>query len=207
MSDELRLPDDLAACEARLAAQSLPATAINRDELLYRAGWAACEARVAASAPPLSTVEEGPRRRGARGGIRLAAASLTSAAVAASLAVVITLQWRPTERLEVADDKPAAPTLVAADTSNTKPPLLVGRESKPPALRELSAGFETGLLSLRRRALSSVWMEPTNVVSTNGGSPPAAKTARELMQEMLPSEPARSTPLWPWITTPRGESI
>ncbi len=41
MSDELRLPDELAACEARLAARLLPASGIDRDQLMYRAGWAA----------------------------------------------------------------------------------------------------------------------------------------------------------------------
>jgi hypothetical protein len=55
--------------------------------------------------------------------------------------------------------------------------------------------------------LNSAWEQATNVVTANGGELPAAKTARELMQEMLPGEPTRSTPLWPWVSTPRGESI
>jgi len=60
MSDELRLPDDLAAMEARLAAQSLPPSGLNRDELMYRAGWAACETQRSASAPPPSQGREQP---------------------------------------------------------------------------------------------------------------------------------------------------
>ena len=43
--DEPRLPDELAAFEAALAARALPAPRIDRDQLMYRAGWAACEAQ------------------------------------------------------------------------------------------------------------------------------------------------------------------
>jgi hypothetical protein len=42
--EELRLPEELAALEALLAAKPLAAAGIDRDQLMYRAGWAACEA-------------------------------------------------------------------------------------------------------------------------------------------------------------------
>jgi hypothetical protein len=84
MSDELRLPDRLAACEAELAAQSLPASTINRDELLYRAGWAAAEAALANRAVDARSASVGDRASVARW-------SAASAALAASIAVAVTL--------------------------------------------------------------------------------------------------------------------
>lgn len=82
MREELRLPDELAACEARLAALALPAAAINRDELLFRAGWAAHDA-----ASPTSAV-------GRAGWTSHALA----AAVAAVVATIITLRMAPSEQ-------------------------------------------------------------------------------------------------------------
>jgi hypothetical protein len=200
MSDELRLPDDLAACEAQLAALTLTATGIDRDQLMFRAGWAACEARLSNRA---AGVEHMPRRNRTL----IAAWSLTSAATAAALAVALALQWRPRAELEMAADEADAPVQVVTDAARSNPLSLAQREVRPAALSELPPGAGIGLLSLRRQALNSAWEQPTNVVTANGGGPPAAKTARQLMREMLPSEPTRSTPLWPWVSTPRGESI
>jgi hypothetical protein len=200
MSDELRLPDDLAACEARLAAQSLPAAAINRDELMYRAGWAACEARLTGSS-------RGAVRLASGGGGIIAAWSLASAATAAALALALSLQWRPAGQLEVAAGKADARVQVSKDAVEAKPLSLAQREVELAALPASRPGIGIGLLSLRRQALNSAWEQPANVVTANGGGLPAAKTARELMQEMLPGEPVRSTRMWPWVSTPRGESI
>jgi hypothetical protein len=85
MPDELKLPADLAACEARLAAHPLPPTPHNRDELLYRAGWAAAEA-ARSRATPLPSDGRAPARKR-----DVALWSTTSAALAASLAVAVTL--------------------------------------------------------------------------------------------------------------------
>ncbi len=201
MSDELRLPDDLAACEAQLAAKLPPATGINRDELMYRAGWAACEARLASGS-------RGSVRLASGGGGVIAAWSLASAATAAALAVALTLQWRPADQLEVVTtDEVAAPMQVAEDAVEPKPPLLAQREVELAALPAFRRDIGIGLLLLRRQALNSAWEQPANVVTANGGGLPAAKTARELMQEVLPGEPVRSTRMWPWVSTPRGESI
>jgi hypothetical protein len=84
MSDELRLPDRLAACEAELAAQPLDVSRINRDELLYRAGWAAAEAALASRFEIASGSSEVNKALVARW-------SVVSAVLAASIAVAATL--------------------------------------------------------------------------------------------------------------------
>jgi hypothetical protein len=200
MSDELRLPDDLAACEARLAAQLLPTTAINRDELMYRAGWAACEAR-------LGSATGGPLRLANGSGGVIAVWSLASAATAAALAVVLTLHWQPAEEPQVARRAVEAPPALAAEAAEAQAPAIAQRQVTPATLPEFPSSAGVGLLSMRRQALNSAWEQPTRVITVNGDGPPATKTVRELMQEMLPSEPARSTRIWPWISAPGGESI
>jgi hypothetical protein len=209
MSDELRLPDDLAACEARLAAMSLPAAAINRDELMYRAGWAAGAetARLAVAIPPPLKVEEGPRRRGVRGGI-IAAWSLGSAATAAALAVLITLQ-------SISDSEQIADPLQSDTATN-----IVVETSQPSTVRTTAIELpshgirrwptiDVGLLALRRDALSRYGSLSEKVASTNGDLPTAAagKTARELLDELLPAEAVQYTPSWPWRKNLAGDSI
>ena len=44
MSTENNLPPELTGFEARLRAQPLEATSVDRDQLMYQAGWAAAEA-------------------------------------------------------------------------------------------------------------------------------------------------------------------
>ena len=95
MSDELQRPDDrlpqeLAAIEARLAAHALPAPGLNRDELFYQAGWAACEAKQHATPRRLASSLGEPSRPSRT----IAAWSAASAALAASLAVAATLALR-----------------------------------------------------------------------------------------------------------------
>jgi len=224
MSDELRLPDELAACEARLAAQSLPASRLDRDELLYRAGWAAAEARLAALNPPPSkgweqpsTVAGGDRAQGGssreatRGGIstaRVTAAwSLTSAAIAASLAVIITLQWRPVVVREIAVDR-AGPRPPLASTTAHLPdgPNVESNRTAWPVAR--SRQIDVGIFGLRRQALNNIWGEPINAVAlTADSATPAAKTARELLEELLPAKTARPTKIWPWGNSLLGGSI
>jgi hypothetical protein len=210
MSDELRLPDHLAACEARLAAQMLPASGINRDELLYRAGWAAGAetARLAVVNPPPLKVEEGPRRRGARGG-NTAAWSLISAAVAASIAVMVTLQLRPNESHAVVAIPADAHPQFAAETVEPRPSQLPRVEFAHATPKSLSSNrINTGLIALRQRVMTNAWAEPTNIASNTGeAAAPSPQTARDLMQELLPSESARRTSDWPWKRTSPGDSI
>ncbi|RIK72914.1 MAG: hypothetical protein DCC67_18565 [Planctomycetota bacterium] len=111
MSQEIRLPAELAACEALLAAHALPACGIDRDSLLYRAGWEAALAHIGATGQcaggetdRLAGTLESPLAKGRdRGGIsrstRAAMAwSAASAALAASIAVAATLALRPPGR-------------------------------------------------------------------------------------------------------------
>jgi len=204
MSDELRLPDDLAACEARLAAQPLPGARIDRDQLLYRAGWAACESRLAALTPH-------PSKGRARGGISsprsIAAWSLTSAAVAASLAVVITLQWQPAGVRDMAANSSDARRALAAapanpvDVSHVE---IVDADSSSARTGQI----DVGIFAQRSQALKSIWMEPTEAVAlASEGETQAAKTARELMQELLPAESVRPAKIWPWGHSLLGGSI
>jgi hypothetical protein len=65
MSDQ-SLPPELAAFEARLAALAPQAGGLDRDELMYRAGWAAAEAAlVAQAAETAHQVELAARERAA----------------------------------------------------------------------------------------------------------------------------------------------
>jgi hypothetical protein len=207
MSDELRLPDHLAACEARLAAQMLPASGINRDELLYRAGWAA-----GAETARLAVVTPSPSKGGARGGIT-AAWSLTSAAVAASIAVVVTLQMQSLEsRHVVAQPADVSPQWAAEDVEPKPATTLAPRvelaraSAKTPNVGRLQT---TGLIGLRQRAMSNVWAEAPGKATTASDTAmaPAPQTARELMQEFMPAESTRQYDSWPWKPTSSGDSI
>jgi hypothetical protein len=203
MSDELRLPDELAACEAKLAALPLTASGIDRDQLLYRAGWAA-----GAETARLAVTNPSPLKGGARGGITVAW-SLTSAAVAASIAVMLTLQWRPNDPPAVVAVPADAHPHLAAELAEPRPSQLPRVESAHASLRSLSQGrISAGLLAQRQRAMTSVWAEPTNVASTAGdAAAPTAQTARELLQELLPAGSVRKSTDWPWKRTSRGDSI
>jgi hypothetical protein len=201
MSDELRLPDDLAACEARLAAQALPATGIDRDQLLYRAGWAACEARFVSLNPP-------PSKGGARGGI-IAAWSATSAAIAASLAVILTLQWRTITDRGIASKQGEVQPAVSIDAADPPEPKTVFTEFNYAAITKPNPSqLPAGLLALRRQTLANAWTQPASLASTSGDpAPTPEKTARELMNEYVPAEPGRSTRIWLWGAAPKGDSI
>ena len=182
MSDDLQLPADLTAIEAELARTALPPSPIDRDDLLFRAGWAACEtARVA------------PRRR-------WFASHALVAAAAASVAVGAT--WFAGER--GADD--AAPAL-AKSARGTSPPAVVAARPAGGSLRSTPAtlaNFSESLLlagwdDRDGPLVAAPWLfgrmvgmkespRTTPVSSSINDSPPRATTARELMEEFLPQE-------------------
>lgn len=209
MSEEMRLPDDLAACEARLAAFELPSAGIDRDALLYQAGWAAAMSHlgVVEKLDPL-TVEAGSRRRRAgagKTGLTTAAWSLASAAVAASIAVVATLQLRPPRVVEV-----AAPVEAPRVAMASPPEASAVHEGSAQNIRLAPSrtSFNSGLIALRQRALSDALAEPTRrAAATDEDEVVAeAKSARELLQEMLPSPRPRQPVIWPWRWHDAGES-
>jgi hypothetical protein len=197
--DDLRLPDELAAYEARLASSPLASSALNRDELLYRAGWAAAEAQLTRR---VTTTVAAPRGLGRRA---VAAWSAASAAVAASLAVAITwaVAARPmsepflaeaprasveTRESAVAVTRPAAMSTTPRVTNSlslARVEMMINRESRlqrgvtPASLWAASRGQRVGR-----------WDEPILVSGESLASAPTIgvdrTTARDLLDEMLP---------------------
>ena len=232
MSDELRLPDDLAACEARLAGLALPASGIDRDQLMYRAGWAA-----GAETARLAVVNPSPLQGGARGGIAPPRAtalwSTASAAIAASLAVAVTLQFRPVDegglsplatKAQPADSRiddrslaDAAGSLkfqvVNPPTSTSAAALANRRTPNEPVM--VAAMLAARNQSLRLAADDRPATRLTAATSTADAYGPIAKTARELMDEYLPDNSRenaaddlpRSRISWPWNSVLPGETI
>jgi hypothetical protein len=168
--------------------------------LMYRAGWAACEATLAPAAFPRSK---------RTGGIRLVAWSLSSAALAASLAIVATLQFERVEPEQVAlrMDVPGAAKSSTAE-SQPHPRVKQSRPVPPPLRRERPLPApDAGLLALRRDALIDPSSMSVRIASFESDvAMPAAKTARELMEELLPVKGQRHF-AWPWNTNRTGDSI
>jgi hypothetical protein len=220
MSDELRLPDDLGALEARLAAQALPASGVNRDELMYRAGWAAAEAKLAEARPRAAAPSPHHPPRQVRS---LAAWSLSSAALAASLAVAVTLAVQNSRFERFANERgaslPGRAQFAVQTTSPPKAATFSARDQHGVAadylavinhsdIRDLAAP----LLALYPRPALASRLRSTGPAIASDASAPAAKTARELRQELLPtSRPSdagsRRPLLWPWTIYSSGESI
>jgi hypothetical protein len=210
MSDELRLPDELAALEARLAAQSPPASGVNRDELMYRAGWAACEAQ---RRRPVQLHTKPTRSDSAR----IAAWSVASAALAASLAVAATLHWQLPRGAGLAKEAntSAQASFVAATprAPSSDTPVQVSAVADYLALvsNPEARDFVTPLLAFHRRQLRFTWPEPV-VETVANGSVASPKTASQLREEFLPppapsSDGRRPTIVWPWSMPATGESI
>jgi hypothetical protein len=191
MSDELRLSDELAACEARLAAHSLASSRIQRDELLYQAGWAACAA--ASNQKTLSISSKIATQR------TLAGWCAASAAIAATLAVAATMALRPgiPSQVELAVQATREPSVNVRDatpkpatsrtTANNRllaqlDALAAGRSS---ADGHISSATLLATLSNRRRER---WDEPILVSTTvHTDAPPSAPaTARQMLDEYLP---------------------
>jgi len=194
MSDELRLPDDLAACEARLAAHPLEAPRLSRDELLYRTGWAAAEAERLRKTP--GALIHVPAGR------RIASWSLASAALAASLAVVVTLNAVQPSVAPQTAEKRASPEGTRPDASSE--PRQAATPSQRDAMDALLARIEamvSGNSAAGRQAPASTlfalsgpqrrgrWDEPI-LISMEQKSPTRSRvefaTARQLLDEYLP---------------------
>ncbi len=218
---DTQLPDDMARCESLLARRSLPQPRLKRDELLYRAGWAAAEVH----GQPHSA-SDGSAGRGTA--IRTALAwSALSAAVAASVAVAITVRLLPAGA-NLADP----PTVVAEESASQAPPT-VDRESKPERKRLVRSSpdrFQRGtwvvwnspLLTMRDRALQQAWNErwsfengPIRGSRVNDREVAVPKTSREMLQEFLPKPsvnetsivgPRRSSPRSLWKSFRLGET-
>jgi hypothetical protein len=201
---------------------------------MYQAGWAACEASMAAMNPPPSKVEGGPGRRGTKRGT-IAVWSFTSAALAASLAVAVTLHFEhSTTSTSIAENnadpqiastkndaiaKPGVPavrqTAAPAASQNNSAALLatVANFFSPPASqpRANSALFAARAISLDGNSTDTApfQLTPVNAASDAAAAPPA-KTAWQLLDEYLPSAkkpPRQSGVFWPWNSASLGETI
>ncbi|WP_428307497.1 hypothetical protein [Lacipirellula sp.] len=234
MADEMRLPEELAAFEALLAARSLPASRLDRDQVMYRAGWAACEAQLQPRALPggrhalpeeVAVAKGYPRAEpgGTRELRHTVAWSCASAALAATLAVAVTLGWLRLEQSELAEAEhaggetprlaadPSAATAVAQATGDrnvTTPSLLSELDRFLAAdarnARPTLAGPWFALHRLDRSAPAS---HNDQIAGDAEATPSAPKTIRDLQQELLPADPAPPRVVWPWERTPSGDSI
>ena len=218
------LPDDLVQCESILAHMSLPRSRLQRDELIYRVGWAAAE--VHAQSVTGQGVEPSRSSPGT-GGRSTLAWSVASAAIAASLAVVITLRIQP------AVDAPAnSPADAVVDLSRAEDPAK-DRERKPPSadLAQLTrgginkgteVGWTASLLIMRDRALRQQ-LDDRWIVSegsfggslANDAASLQPRTSREMLREFLPGPSAqektdrdsmRQRLRWPWQTIRWGDT-
>lgn len=190
------LSADLAACESGLTGMSLPASGIDRDTLLYRAGWAAAEAHAERSRERLT-----PRPASGAAGRRAPLAwCLASALVATSVTVAVVQVWQPstdrsTQKVAdvVRDDQPAAePESMRQPAASA--PLPAKRTARVPI------GWTASLLTMRDRALLQQLDDPwvklesrttASSVEDTVASPP--KSSREMLREFLPL-PATQTP-------------
>jgi hypothetical protein len=193
MSDELKLPDELRACEARLAGESLPPSRINRDELLYRAGWAA------ACAQALASERAALQPFAGRGTI--AAWSLASAALAASLAVVVTRSVTSTDGPRSTDRSAASSPLFAAGASApsvdraarsqdaASAASLARRDDMVVQLSLASRRPPAALLVASNRRDVGRWDQPIPSAADSGASlasPSENVTAQTLFDELVP---------------------
>lgn len=232
--DEPRLPDELAALEALLAAKPLAAVRIDRDQLMYRAGWAACEAQCQPRPLAGGPLEVRPRLAAMEtyppaepGAIwerrRTLAWSLGSAALAASIAVMATLGWQEaasrvdeakdaeggTPRLAVEEGLPQTiaevKSLTSRDVSAAEIDRLLNASGRNDRLTLAGPWF-----AMKRRGLGE--MANDNDVRADEAAatdlePPTAKTARELWKELNPNKTTAPTPVWPWRQRNSGDSI
>jgi hypothetical protein len=206
MSDEIMSrdqfdgADDLAAIEARLAGEPLAAPRINRDELMYRAGWAACEVTQRLHGPALGKVKA--RRRAVAGW------SAASAALAASLAVALTLSVAPrTHQLANTADSPHKTLAGVAEASAPSTPRRIAFD---PVLARLDAIAGGGwpnrrsasgatLWKVSSQALPGRWDEPILAMADSASPAPSSverATARQLLDELLPPR-ARAAKAFP----------
>ena len=156
-SDRLpELPAELKPFEADLAALA-PTSGLNRDELMYRAGWAAC----AASGTSGSVVMQTNRRVGAAwlwplttAGLVLLSATLGLALVTRPPKVELVYVERPVNRSIGAekDKQPMAPTLPSSDDRVASSPNPLPRRT--PMLDRPPTRFGNDYLSLRERVLA-----------------------------------------------------
>jgi hypothetical protein len=199
MCDEIKLTEELAACEARLAGQAPSPPAINRDQLMYQAGWAACESQ-------LQQAGDSPTVKMRGRGLAMAW-SVASTAIAASLALVLVLQGEPASH-------PGQATIASTsargeiEESREAPTPQVAEDKLAPSFASSTRTLGSGLLALRRQALMNMWPEPMRIAAAgDASSEPADNANDDLLRDVLPTEPSGSIRVWSAGGRRLGESI
>lgn len=186
MSEEVNLPAELAAVEARLAATAPAAPKLDRDRLMYEAGRAASRAELASGA-----LREGIATPQAMGAALLR--YVATAAVAATLAIAIV-------RDREAPSKSPAPAIEAVVDRTAHPspaplaePTWTRLARRPGDLESLLASWETSGRALsvapwraEGASLDARQFDASGGRRLRGATPPRPTTARELLDEILP---------------------
>jgi hypothetical protein len=173
MRNEPDLPPELADIETQLRRLSLPAARVNREQLLYQAGWSAARASAIPAASLLWPV--------------------TSGVLAAAVVVMLMFVLRTPPTVETVAEA-TAPTV----EQPTEPRVEYVRPTYPYRHRAETAP----LLALRERALRGEFPEPTLAVSqsTSAVAMSARELMQEYLPEADRRESASpaATPAWPW---------
>lgn len=233
MSSRRPLTDDLAACEAKLAALHLPASQIDRDQLMYRAGYAAAEAALSLSRSVSDVAGDAKRYGAKRFGLREAWGwSAVCSTVAAGIAVAVTLQLQPSTQLastptdqnvqsmaKVLAEGGQEVQLAKKKVRSAHSPLGVEGWLELPVRGVLTVGGP--LLELRRWtlrqpvgvALDSVESQSISSASRETISVSPVKSHRDLLNEFLPERgenngEAGGMPFWQLLSaSPEGGVI
>ncbi|MDC0937126.1 hypothetical protein OAS39_12645 [Pirellulales bacterium] len=185
MSDNDRLPAELADVQSRLATVVPKGCSVNRDELMYRAGWAA------------ASVQES-RRLGS-----WAAGVLGAGLAAAATLAATNLLPSPDVGTTSVEHVASSGESVRSNHSPTLAEIATADRSRPKARRfdETAAP----LLALRDRALRNELVDITaSIKSENFASLEMPASMKQLRKELMPMPhptlPAPSAPgPWQWL--------
>jgi len=188
MSDEYQLPDELAAVQTRLARLVPAPSHINRDEMMYRAGWVAARNR----APSGRVVRWFPM-------VSAATAAVIAVAVIAVVALAPLFWPALTSTHRVVSEATNDDSLVL---EIEEPP--VPLQSKPKRIdqsKRLRTFSGAPLLAMRERALRFEFDDPTTASATDATWPSVSR--QQLREEFLPSRTATTSNidagLWQWL--------
>lgn len=211
MSEEFKIPPDLAVLESQLRSVRLPDSRLNRDQLLYQAGWAAACAQ---AKQPLTQQWGWPAATGA----------------VTILATVLALMLLQQTNLNDQPDRVASNPVV----EQSEPVQHAAKENGipdhgPDVMDSLPAGSRPGKayspirnvrwqgalqpsLAARSQLENFDWsIEPT-IDSTGLEIENGSKAMRELLQEFLPENRVQThqqprPPIWNWIKQTWGDAI
>lgn len=182
MSTKDRLTPELAELEDRLRNLAPTASTVDREALMYRAGWEAAEAALQTRRLPATKLWIWPA---------------TSAALAAALLLVLTLRPEPAKlsaSLQQRNDSNAATSqLIVTDDEKAAPAVQVRNQRVPTIAPQLNRYASTApLLAMRERALRFDFDDPAADAVADEG-PITVSTNRKLLEEYLPAPATKSS--------------